>query len=309
MRRRSGVLFLAASILSAAGAEPGKPRFELAGPDTCDLGVIGPFDKQAARFRLKNVGTAPGAVLRLIPTCSCINGTADKTWVQPQEEVEIHLVLDPLTLKGTFKRVLWVDTTAKKSARFPFTLTGSVRPLFDGLPEHPQQIVLPEGASWTNRLTRTPTVPAYALGPPAVEADTNALAADVAVIANAHGQTSAYTLTLTVSPRTSGRHTLVVALPVEGSLPHPPVKLAFHFSVGLTLKIVPSSVRLSPADRPQSFFFNLMPSDRHVVTTDKNLTTNRLSWTPERKGVSVLVQQPSDVGCRGFFLTRSTICC
>ena len=298
MRCGPGVFFFSAFAFvfvfacAAAGAEQKEPLFECVGGGTCELGLIGPGEKQTARFRLKNVGSAPGVIRRLIPTCSCVHGASDKTWVQPQEDVEIQIGLDPAALQGTFRRVLWVDTSARKTARIPLTLSGTVRPLFDGAPEHAPHIVLPQGASWTNRLSLTPTDSTHTLGQAAIDTDTNALAASVTLTTNVCARKTVYTLTLDVTAKTSGHHSLVVVCPVEGPAPHLPVRLTYQFFVGLGLKLVPADARLSPTGDPQSFAFNLVTAIGNVVTANQSLDKRLLSWTPEREGVTVAVRSP-----------------
>lgn len=266
------------------------PRFELVGSATAELGQVECFENKAAVFRLKNSGPESGVILRLIPTCSCLTATSDKTWVKPQEEAEIRVVLDTSKVHGAFKRVLWVDTTDPALPRFALTLQGEAVPLFHGLPETPRQVVLPVGASWTNRFTLTGFSPDLSPGYPTLATDTNTLAATVALATNIQGTVS-YALTLTVSTLAPGRHTLVLTLPAEGRPNLPPVKLTYHVHAGLALRTIPSKISLSPTNQPLSFLLNVMTADRQVMTSDKSLDPCSLTWTPGREGVSVSVEK------------------
>ena len=285
------LFFLLTTGLSVWGSESAVPRFELIGSETRDLGRVECFEKKTVFFRLKNTGTAPGVIQRLVPTCSCISGTADKTWVQPQEETEIRIVLDPTAIHGTFKRVLWVYTTATASGPFSLTLKGEILPLFNGLPESPQQIVLPESAAWTNRFTLTEAATNLFPGTPVIDTDTNKLRATASIVPHtAQGKTS-FTVTLAVTALVSGRHTLHLSLPVKGRPNLSPIKLAFHIHVGLELKTIPGKILLTPTGESLTRQLTILTVDKQIMTTDKNLATNALTWTPRREGVSLQVQQ------------------
>ncbi len=280
------VLFFGAQAARAGQT----PRFELVGSDTVELGQVTCFENKTVVFRLKNSGAVSGAIQRIIPTCSCLTVTSDKTWVKPQEEAELRVVLDTSKVHGAFKRVLWVDTTDPALSHFALTLQGEARPLFKGLPETPQQVVLPVGASWTNRFTLAGAFPGLSLGCPTLATDTNALSATVDLVTNARGAVS-YTLTLAVSTLAPGRHTLVLTLPAEGRPNLPPIKLTYHIHAGLALRTIPSKISLNPTNQPLSFLLHVMTADRQVTTSDASLDPRSLTWTPRREGVSVSVEK------------------
>ena len=285
-----------ALVCRAQGSEGKVPHFELVGDGTNELGKIVRYEKKTARFRLKNAGNAPGAIRSIIPTCSCVSGTSDKTWVQPREETEIQATLDPFNVHGVFERVLWVETNDPACPRIPLSLRGEVIPLFQGLPESPQQVVLPEGAFWTNRFTLTGVETNLFLGTPTLDTDTNKLRATVSVATNTHGKTSS-DVTLVIATLASGYHSLYLSLPAEGRPDLPPVKLTFHVHVGLELKVAPSRIPLTPTGQP-------LTRRLHIMTPDKILSTNSLTWTSSTEGVSVLMQ-PSPKG--SFLMATLTL--
>lgn len=258
------------------------PKLVLLGGSTQELGKIPGYGKQTAPFRLKNAGAAPAKILRIIPSCSCLTGRADKTLLQPQEEAVITLVLDGAMVHGVFKRSLWVETDDPSLPRFPLSLGGSVLPLFHGLPESPQQFVLAEGASWTNRFTLSAAEKNLFLGKPALSTDTNKLRATVTLSANTQTNTS-FDITLVVTALAPGRHSLFLSLPVEGRPNLRPIKIVYFTRVGSELKAVPANILLSPSEQP-------LTRSVHVMTSDKAMATNALTWSPQREGVSVSVQ-------------------
>ena len=254
----------------------------LVSADDQEFGKISSFEKKTALFRLKNAGDAPGDILRFIPTCSCISGTADKMRLEPQEETEVRIVLDASAVSGGFKRTLWVETNDPAQPRILLSVRGEVTPLFNGLPPSHQRVVLAEGETWTNRFTLTEAETNLFLREPILSADTNKLFATVSLVTNTQGKTS-YDVTLIVTPLAAGRYPLSLAFPVGGRPNLRPLQVSFDVQIGSELKAFPSRIMLIPSEQPQTRFV-------HIMTPEKNLNTNALSWTPQREGVSVLVE-------------------
>ena len=272
-------------VRGAGGAPAGKtPHFTVVGSDTAEVGKIGCIEKKTVLFRIKNAGEVAGHLLNIFPTCSCTTGSADKRFLQPQEEAVVTVVLDPSTVRGVFKRSVWVETDDPAVPRLGLSLKGEILPLFLGVPERPQRIELAEGATWTNRYTFTATATNLFLGMPTLSFDTNKLAATVTVVTNSAAEPS-YEVTLTVLPLALGRHHLFLSLPVEGRGPLYPIKLAFEVRVGFSpeIRIAPSKIMLSPTVQP-------LTRRVFIMIADVNIDTNALTWSPQREGVSVKLQ-------------------
>ena len=249
---------------------------------TNGMGKIKSYGKQSVPFRFKNGGEAPLELVRFTPTCSCVSASADKRLLQPQEEAVVTVVLDASMVHGVFKRSLWVETSDPAWRRFSLSLIGEVLPLFTGLPASQQQLVIPEGAACTNRFTLTPCETGVFLGTPAIIADTNKLLAAANVVTNLTGGVTSYEVSLVLTGRTSGRHSVTLAIPVEGRPNLHPLKVNYYARVGSELKAIPSKVMLFNSDQPLTRRLHLM--------ADKSLPTNAITWTPQRQGVSVAVR-------------------
>ena len=269
----------------AQPAVPAKaPTIVPVGSDTQEMGKIPSYGKKLVRFRCKNTGDAAGQILRFVPTCSCITASADKMRLEPQEEAVISVALDASLVQGTFKRVLWVETDNLSPQRFSLSLRGEVLPLFLGLPQSPQQIVLAEGATWTNRMTLTgATTNHLFLGTPIISTDTNKLRATATLVTHTQA-TNAFDITLAVTALAPGRCPLTLGFPVEGQPKLRPVKLSFDVRIGVELNVLPPQLLLMPTEQPLTRIV-------HVVTAEQRPATNALTWAPLREGVSVRVQQ------------------
>ncbi len=270
-----------------AGGQPSAksqgPKFELVGPSTQEFGKINSYEKKTVNFRVKNTGGSAGTLLNLISTCSCTSGSTDKTRVEPQEEAVVTLVLDPSTVRGIFKRGIWVETDDPERPRFALTLHGEVLPLFHGLPESPRQFAVAEGATWTNRFTLTEAETNVFVGAPILLSNEKKLLAKASIVTNEISGKKSFEITLTVTALAPGQQTLLLSLPLEGRPNLHPIKVTFYANVGNGFKVVPSQILLTSTEKPLTRRLN-------VVSSDKSLATNALTWTPRREGVSAAVQ-------------------
>ena len=278
--------FFAFCVQGADGQPPatGKvPKFVIVGNSTNDLGKIPSYEMKTVRFRIKNTGDAPGEIIAFKPTCVCVSGTADKMHLGPQEEAEAQIILDSSLVHGGFLRSVWMETNDPAAPRILLALTGEVIPLFHGIPQSPQQINLAEGATWTNRFTLTATETNVFLGNPIVSTRTNKLSTLITIVTNTQGKTS-FDVTLAVTALASGRHPLILKLPIEGHPKLSPIELTIHTRVGLELIAVPPKLMLVPTDQPLTRRMRLM-----ISVPERSVDTNMLTWTPQREGVSVKV--------------------
>ena len=278
---------LFALFVQGAGTSPtvtGKaPKMVIVGSRTNDLGKLTCYEVRTNRFRIKNTGEAAGDILAFNPNCYCVTGSADKRHLEPQEEAEVLILLDSSLVHGVFTRSVWVETNDPATPRTLLFVRGEVLPLFNGLPESTQPFGLALGESWTNRFTLTPAETNVFLGAPTLPSRTNKLSASVSVVTNNQGKTS-YDVTLVATAHEKGRHPLPLSFQVEGRPNLKPMKLVFTARVGTKeLKAIPTKIMLTPTGET-------LTRRLHLSSTGKNLTTNDLTWTPQRKGVSVQVQ-------------------
>ena len=262
-----------------------------------ELGKIRGYGKQTVSFRIKNTGDGAGEIFRLVPSCSCVTASVDKNQLQPQEEAVVTAVLDASLVHGVFKRGLWVETSDPTQPRIYLAIHGEVLPLVTGLPTSNQQLVLAEGASLTNRFTLSQAETNIFLGKPLISTDTNALLATATVVTNTQGKTT-FDVTLVVTARAEGSFPLNLTIPVEGRPNLRPVRLTYQVRAGSELRAIPSRILLTPGDQPSI-------RRMHLTGMHLNMATNALTWTPQRKGVSVEVTSSSNSALLTVTLTLS----
>jgi hypothetical protein len=273
---------LAAGLQSACAQqapEPEVPCLRLLGTNAVALGQLRTFEEERVAFRFRNTGAAPVTLRSFLPTCACVQGSADKLRTPPGEETVVTLVLDPRKARGTFTHSVWVllDEPAQKRVRL--TLSGEVVPLFAGLPPEPLSFEAQElNVAWTNRCTLTAARPECRLGGPQIETDA-ALQIAVALVTNA-AETASYDLTLVLTPLARGRHRASVTLPVEGISNAPPLRLDIQTRVGQALAVSPEQVILPAPGRPLTRQF-LLRTDEATANPDA------LTWDPHLKGLTV----------------------
>ena len=258
----------------------------LVGKDNTALGTINGYGKQTVSYRFKNTGEAPGEILSFVPSCACISASADTMRLQPQEESVVTVTLDASMVHGSFKRTVWVVTNDPKKPRTSLILTGETRPLFLGRPTSPQRVILAEGATWTNRFTLTQAETNLFVGAPSIKIEGDKLTAAATLTTNTQGKIT-FEVTLVVTALAPGGHQMYLALPIHGRPDLSPLKVTYFFRVGSkSLRAIPSRIMLAPTEQP-------LTRKLHIKTVEKDVATNALSWTPERKGVSVQVQPSS----------------
>lgn len=260
------------------------PKVTIVGSSTNTIGKIPSYIIQTIRFRVKNCGEAPAQILNLRPTCPCVTATAEKASLQPNEETEIVLKLDPESVHGVFKRGLWVETNDPFNKRHLLVVQGEVIPLFLNAPEPTQVIrLLDAGAVWTNRFTLTASETNLFVGQPKLQFDFNSLNTALTIVTNQTPTATSFEVTMIVTALKTGRYFLRLTLPPEGRTEHlRSLSFSYTLRVGTALKVAPSKVLLTPTDQP--LMRKLM-----VQTSEKVAETNALSWTPQRQGVSVSV--------------------
>jgi len=288
-RCASFVFLLSLCVQSAETLPPSTGKgavIALVGKDTTELGTINGYGKQTVSFRFKNTGEAAGEILSFVPSCACITASADKMRLPPQEEAVVTVTLDASMVHDAFKRSVWVVTNDPKKPRTALVLKGEARPLFLGRPASPQRIVLAEATTWTNRFTLTQAETNLFVGAPSIKIEGDKLTAAATLTTNTQGKTS-FEVTLVVTALAPGGHQMYLTLPIHGRPDVSPMKLTYFFRVGSkSLRAIPSRVVLAPTEQP-------LTRKLHIKTVEKDVATNALSWTPERKGVSVQVQPSS----------------
>lgn len=288
---RNIVMFLLISLttLSSMGEDTSiasvkLPKVTIVGSSTNTIGKIPSYITQTVRFRVKNSGEATAQILNLRPTCPCVTATAEKASLQPNEETEIVLKLDPESVHGVFKRGLWVETSDPVNRRHLLVVQGEVIPLFLNAPEPTQSILFQDaGSVWTNRFTLTASETNLFVGQPKLQFDSTSINTALTIVTNQTPTATSFDVTMVVTALKTGRYFLRLTLLPEGRTEHlRSLSFSYTLRVGTALKVVPSKVLLTPTDQPVTR--KLM-----IQTSDKAAETNALSWTPQRQGLSVYV--------------------
>ncbi|MFO7938028.1 MAG: DUF1573 domain-containing protein [Kiritimatiellia bacterium] len=137
----SRIFFTGVAVMLITGARTAFAQLVLQGTNTVDLGVISRFDKRSVEYRFRNPGEKPVKVVKLAATCSCISADKNCETVGSGEELLVTVRLDPRTVHGSFKRVVWMITDdCSADNKVALAVTGEVRPLFTGLPASPVAI-------------------------------------------------------------------------------------------------------------------------------------------------------------------------
>jgi hypothetical protein len=278
-----------ASCLLAATAASGEIRqaerltVEENGNQTLEVGLIEPCVKTNL-FRIKNAGTRPLEIRRLIPTCSCVKGFTDKQTLGTNEEAVITFELNGALLADAFKRDLWVQTDDVRNPRILLSVVGTVRSLFSGLPPMPVRLVAQDArASWTNRYTLTPSDEGLVLGAPQIA--TNDLLMSVSVTTNRQGAKAEYVVTVVSETAQPGKASGRVLFPVSGKAGAelPPTVLTFFVTTGAELAVTPSTLLVLDSGERVSRRVRIRTSDPHP-------DAGKLDWSPHLKGLAVTIQ-------------------
>lgn len=248
-----------------------------------DVGTIEP-GVRTNLFRIRNAGAAPLQILKLIPTCPCVKGFAEKTAIATNSEATVIFELNAALLSGSFKRDLWVETDDPKTPRVMLSVTGTVKPLFSGLPDAPASLVADErSGAWTNRYTLAPSQPGLTLGDPQILTD--AMQVQVSVETNRHAAGTEYVLTVVAATAQSGKSSARVLFPVSNGTGAslPPAVLTYYAMTGAELSVNPPTLLVYNTGKK-------VTRRLRVHTSDQNVSADKLAWQPHLKGVDVKVE-------------------
>jgi len=253
------------------------------GNQTLEVGLIEPCVRTNL-FRIKNTGTRPLEIRKLIPTCSCVKGFTDKQTLGTNEEAVITFELNGALLADAFKRDLWVQTDDPSNARLMLSVVGTVRSLLSGLPPMPVRLVAQDArASWTNRYTLTPSDDRLVLGAPQIA--TNDLLMSVSVTTNRQGAKTEYVVTVVSETAQPGKASGRVLFPVSGGTGAelPPTVLTFFVTTGAELTVTPSTLLVMDSGERVSRRIRIRTFDPHPAA-------GKLDWAPHVNGLEVHIQ-------------------
>ncbi|MCD7932628.1 MAG: DUF1573 domain-containing protein [Tannerellaceae bacterium] len=93
---------------------------------THDFGIIKESDGDATHsFVIKNTGTAPLVITRVIASCGCTTPEWTKEPIAPGQTGEIKVTYDPKGRPGTFAKTINVYSNGKKGS-YVLTIKGEV---------------------------------------------------------------------------------------------------------------------------------------------------------------------------------------
>lgn len=288
--KRIGISLLALALCLSAvcaqeKAEKLRPRIQLVSEQTVPLGELASYDVRTVAYRFKNSGPGVANILNMVSTCPCVSATSDKMAIQPGEEFVVTLRLDASKVHEPFRRSVWVETNDPETPRLMLSVTGSIRPLFTGLPPMPVRLFASgAGTVWTNVYTVTATETNIALGTPTI-ATNGGIRLEVSITTNAAPDKNGYTLRAILTSLGSGKAAATAAIPVEGrpDLNLHPLALVFQSTSGAMLRVAPSKVLLAPSDRA-------LTRTLRLSTSEKEARPEALTWSPQVEGFSATAE-------------------
>ncbi|MEI7900788.1 MAG: DUF1573 domain-containing protein [bacterium] len=266
---------------------PAAHVMQVLGTNSLEIGNLRNYVVTNVPFRVVNRGEAPIRIEKLVPTCSCISGTAATNVIAPNGEAVINVHLNPKTVHGVFDRSLWVYTDEPDSPYLLLALRGTVVPLFTGLP--PAPIVLKyaqPGLPVTNHLALVATEPNVFLGTPEIVTKGD-LSVTVNIVTN-QKETADYAITLVATPLGGGSLSAVVQLPIIGQPLASPLVIRLQSVVGGELVVTPNQIGLASGSKAQTF-------QLVIRGTAAKMNPAQLAWDPKPEGVQIT----SRLGSRG----------
>jgi hypothetical protein len=281
------LLLLSIAPLNSASAQDKPadkplPQIELLSDQTVPLGVLTSYEMKTVSYRFRNKGKGAANLLNIVSTCPCVSATSDKMTVPPGEEFVVSLTLDAGKVHDEFRRGVWVETNDPENPRLMLSVTGSVRPLFEGLPPMPIRLAAAEeGAAWTNTYTLRPTETNIVLGAPVIATNGPVSLALSVQSTNAEGKT-AFVIRAVLVSQGAGKAAATASIPVEGrpDLNLRPLALAFQTASGAALRVAPSKVLIFASDR-------MLARTLRISTNEKEARPEELTWEPRLEGLSV----------------------
>jgi hypothetical protein len=266
-------------------AKDAVPGLELVGTNVVSLGRLTLLDRPQSVFVLTNRTAQTLAISSLRRTCSCITSSADTLSVPPGGSARITMTLDLTGIHGFFKRALWVTMSGPARNRILLQQTGTVTPLYDGLPAEDVVLRAPDlaAACWTNTFVLAPTDPRLRLEAPLFATTNGALRQTAALVTNAVPP-GAYTLTVVLQALTNVHAETRLLLPITGIEGRNDVLLLkINTKVGQRLTVKPDQLYLRASTRPTL--------NRFLLRTDiESADPALLTWTPKLEGMTVTPQ-------------------
>lgn len=271
------------SLLAARGAEEKVGRIELEGTNVVDLGTYPNTEDRMARVQIRNAGTAPLAISRIVTTCKCMRVDAFPPLLEPGASGEVAVSIKKNELAGAFERVFYVESADLQCPSLKIRITGYAKPLFFVTCDAQTSLgPVDTGLVWTGKFTVAATETGLSLGGVAVQNLGTRCAFTIrtnqqALVSYEVGQQVTFegpglmecTLTFPVI-RPNGEQAFPVRLTVEAVRKKP-------------IRVVPDRILLSPASTPVR--------RRMLVTIDGGapLEAERLSCKGAGEGVEMKV--------------------
>jgi len=256
------------------------PCLVLKGTNTIHFGDLTMYGLTGHVFRVSNTGNAPLKIARLVPTCAaCISGSVDKPVIPPGEDALVTVRLNPMAVRGKFRRGLWIYPEDPAAANLSLWFTGNVLPLITGVPEGLMKFDAEKpGDPMTNVLELAATETGVTLGAPEVSV-VGDLGFSLTIVTNRREMVS-YSLRTVSTPRSKGKQTVVITLPVIGRPNMEPLRICMQIATGLELSAVPKQLPLVESKTEQTFRLTL-------TARNEPLAFPNLSWEPRLDGIQV----------------------
>jgi Protein of unknown function (DUF1573) len=100
-----------------------------------DFGTVIAGTKVEKSFLVRNVGTEPLVLSRLVTSCGCTVVTGNGVAIQPGESYVVPVVIDTQGLSNRRESVIRIFSNDPEAPLAEVTVRGAVRPLFDVSPE------------------------------------------------------------------------------------------------------------------------------------------------------------------------------
>lgn len=270
-------IYLLAVAATAISAHAG---LEIKGTNIVDVGTIYNFYKSTNEFTFVNNGKTDIRIKRLIPTCTCINGSNSTDLVKPGESCKVTTHFDAYSVDGRFSRGIWVFTDEPDNNKTLLRINGEVIPLFKGLPD--KEMIYQakdENIIFTNRFTLIGTTKEFTLGTP-TSVPTNSITFDFKKDESATDNT--WNLVTRIKPGSDVRQSVVARIPVIGPKPIAALKIPFKLIVGAPLRASPP--KLVVTKNHIDFTTNI-----YITTYNAEKKPELFSYEPHIEGLTVRI--------------------
>jgi len=253
---------------------------ELTSEANIELGDIYSFERSTNHFHFVNTGDKVISGIHITATCPCIQPLKNSvTAIKPGEKYTISTYFKPETIDGSFKRGIWLTLESMPEQKTLLSVTGSVMPLFKGLPT--REIVEYSSNTtevFTNIFNFIANTTNYTLCSNLSTVNSNS--EQKVILEKSSRVENTYKLT-TIQKVEKGRIVRrSIKIPVKGTPEVKDIELKFRFRFDASLKATPSKIAIRDLSQPlsKSFFIRTSTADKMI---------DQLTYEPDIEGITL----------------------